>query len=74
MAEQIGAILVGKGKLGARDLERALLAQREMGDLIGRVLVKLGLISEQDLVEALSEQLDIPRKPPRAVSRTGDSA
>ncbi|HSH84866.1 MAG TPA: ATPase, T2SS/T4P/T4SS family [Guyparkeria sp.] len=54
-------MLVSRGRLGARDLERALVAQQEMGDLLGRVLVRLGLISEADLVEVLAEQLDVPR-------------
>ena len=58
--QKIGEILVAKGRLGARDLERALVAQQEIGDLLGRVLVRLGLVSEADLVAALSEQLDVP--------------
>ena len=58
--QKLGEMLVAKEQLGARDLERALVAQQEMGDLLGRVLVRLGLISEADLVQALSEQLDVP--------------
>jgi general secretion pathway protein E len=57
---RIGERLVAQGKLSERDVERALLAQAEMGDLFGRVLVKLGLVSELDFAEALSQQLDIP--------------
>lgn len=56
---KIGEILVSKGKVSARDIERALVAQEEMGGLIGQVLLKLGLVSEQDLLESLSQQLDI---------------
>jgi general secretion pathway protein E len=58
-ARKIGDILVAEGKLSPRDVERALLAQSEMGDLFGRVLVKLGLVSELDVAQALSEQLHI---------------
>ena len=61
MTQKLGQMLVSRGRLGARDLERALVAQQEMGDLLGRVLVRLGLISEADLVEVLAEQLDVPR-------------
>lgn len=57
---KLGEILVAQGKLSARDVERSLLAQSEMGDLLGRVLVKLGLVSEIDVAQALSEQLAIP--------------
>ena len=58
--QRIGELLVAQGRLSARDLDRALLAQQEMGGLIGRVLVRLGLVSEADLTRALSEQLGIP--------------
>ena len=60
MTQKIGQILVSRERLGARDLERALVAQQEMGGLLGQVLVRLGLVSETDLVQALAEQLDIP--------------
>lgn len=57
--EKLGEILVAQSKLSARDVERALLAQTEMGDLLGRVLVKLGLVSEVDVAQALSRQLGV---------------
>ncbi|MFK8043204.1 GspE/PulE family protein [Congregibacter sp.] len=60
VTKKLGEILIAQGKLSARDVERSLLAQAEMGDLFGRVLVKLGLVSEVDVAQALSEQLDIP--------------
>ena len=60
MAEKLGERLVAADRLSARDVERALLAQTEMGDLFGRVLVKLGLVSELDVATVLSRQLDVP--------------
>jgi len=57
---RIGELLVQAGKLSARDLERALSAQQEMGGMLGRVLVRLGLVSDTDVARALSSQLDIP--------------
>lgn len=56
----LGELLVQAGKLTARDLERALLAQQEMGGMLGRVLVRLGLVSEIDVARTLSEQLGVP--------------
>ena len=56
----LGERLLAAGKLGQRDLERALLAQKEMGGLLGEVLVRLGLVSETDLLAELSTQLDLP--------------
>lgn len=58
--KKIGDILIESGKVSERDIERAMLAQREMGERIGQVLVKLGLVSELDMTQALSQQLDIP--------------
>lgn len=71
-AEKLGELLEAEGKLSARDVERALLAQAEMGDLFGRVLVKLGLVSETDVARVLAGQLDVtllsaadyPEQPP----------
>ncbi|HEY7885238.1 MAG TPA: ATPase, T2SS/T4P/T4SS family [Cellvibrionaceae bacterium] len=54
---KLGEILVHSNKLSARDVERALLAQAEMGGYFGQVLVKLGLVSELDVAVTLSEQL-----------------
>ncbi len=56
---KLGELLVEQGKITTRDLERALVAQSEMGGLFGQVLVKLGLVSESDLVQVLARQLDV---------------
>ena len=55
-----GEVLVRAGKLSARDLERALAAQREMGGALDGVLVSLGLVSEPDAARALAEHLALP--------------
>jgi general secretion pathway protein E len=60
MPFMLGELLQNENKLGARDLERALLAQSEMGGLFGQVLVRLGLVSELDVCQALSKQLNLP--------------
>ena len=58
--QRFGDILVRAGKLSARDLERAMAAQREMGGSLDRVLVSLGLVSELDAARALAEHLELP--------------
>lgn len=60
MLLKLGELLQTENKLGARDLERALLAQSEMGGMFGQVLVRLGLVSELDVCQALSKQLNLP--------------
>ncbi|MET4579507.1 type II secretion system ATPase GspE [Ottowia thiooxydans] len=57
---RFGSLLVRAGKLSARDMERAMAAQREMGGSLDRVLVSLGLVSEVDAARALSEHLELP--------------
>jgi general secretion pathway protein E len=57
---RLGELLVREQRLAPRDLEQALAAQSEMGDLLGRVLIRLGLLSETDLARTLAEQLDVP--------------
>ncbi|MDR1854825.1 MAG: type II secretion system ATPase GspE [Azoarcus sp.] len=54
---RLGELLVRLGRLSGRDLEQALAAQSEIGDLLGRVLVRLGLLTETDVARALSVQL-----------------
>ena len=56
----LGEMLLAEGKLSARDLERALTAQRETGGLLGRVLARLGLVSELDVAAALAAQMKLP--------------
>lgn len=57
---RLGERLVKENKLSVRDLEQALAAQQEMGDLLGRVLVRLGLLSEADVARVLAQQLGMP--------------
>ncbi|WP_391484017.1 GspE/PulE family protein [Allofranklinella schreckenbergeri] len=57
---KLGELLVQAGKLGPRDLERALAAQQEMGGMLGRVLIRLGVVSEADLMPVLAQQLGVP--------------
>ncbi len=57
---ELGEQLVLAGKLSARDLDRALAAQQEMGGALGVVLAQLGLVSETDVVQTRSRMLGIP--------------
>ncbi|MFY3382627.1 type II secretion system ATPase GspE [Paracidovorax sp. MALMAid1276] len=57
---RLGELLVAQGKLSARDLDRALSAQGEMGGMLGGVLSRLGLVSEGDVAQALASQLRVP--------------
>ena len=71
---QLGQRLVAEGKMSARDLDRALTAQRETGGLLGRVLVRLGLVSELDVVRALAAQMPASTAASRTSSGTRSGA
>ncbi|SHE59020.1 type II secretion system protein E (GspE) [Lampropedia hyalina DSM 16112] len=58
-ADGLGELLVQAGKLSSRDLERARLAQQEMGGMLGRVLIRLGVVSETDLMPVLAQHLGV---------------
>ena len=55
----LGQELIDRGLLSARDLDRALAAQREMGGRIGEVLVRLGLVAEAEMYKVLAEHLQV---------------
>ncbi len=57
---RLGELLVSQGKLSARDLDRALSAQEEMGGMLGGVLTQLGLVSDGDVARTLAQQLQVP--------------
>ncbi|MBK9441149.1 MAG: Flp pilus assembly complex ATPase component TadA [Comamonadaceae bacterium] len=55
----LGDLLVGIGKLSARDLERASSAREETGGALASVLVNLGLVSEVDVAQAQAKLLGL---------------
>jgi general secretion pathway protein E len=56
----LGELLVQSGKLGARDLERALSARDELGQRLPDIMVQLGLVSESDLAQARGRLHGVP--------------
>jgi len=57
---RLGEILLGRGKIEAEDLERALELQKERGDKLGKILVDMGLLAQRDVLAAISDQLGVP--------------
>ncbi|MGB9792534.1 MAG: type II secretion system ATPase GspE [Thermacetogeniaceae bacterium] len=49
----LGEVLVERGIITRKQLERALQVQAETGGLLGRILIELGMITEGELSEAL---------------------
>lgn len=57
---QLGEILVAKGIVEQRDVDKALVVQGQVGGRLGAILMRSGALSEQQLMECLSEQLGLP--------------
>ena len=57
---RIGELLVENGLLTAKQLTKALQAQKKRGMRLGQILVDLGYVEETRLLDFLAQQLDIP--------------
>jgi len=63
ISKQLGELLIERGILTQRQLEKALLVQRERGGLIGELIVELGFAKEEDIAQALTVQYGFPYLP-----------
>lgn len=61
--KQLGELLIERGVLNQRQLDKALTVQKEKGGLIGEILVELGFASEEDIAQALTAQYGFPYLP-----------
>jgi type IV pilus assembly protein PilB len=52
-----------RGGINSRQLESALVVQKEKGGLIGEILVELGFVKEEDIAQALTAQYGFPYLP-----------
>ncbi len=59
MTQNLGELLVERGKLEPEKLERARRLERDSGERLGALLVQLGMLAERDLAETLAEELDL---------------
>jgi type II secretion system protein E (GspE) len=57
----LGEILLEMQAVSTRELEKALVAQQQMGGRLGGLLLRSGAVSETHLIDALHRQLDLPR-------------
>lgn len=61
--KQLGELLIERGILNQRQLDKALSIQKEKGGLIGEVIVELGFAKEEDIAQALTAQYGFPYLP-----------
>jgi general secretion pathway protein E len=56
----LGALLIERGKLDSRALDRAMRVRGDGPEGLTQLLPKLGLVSERDIAEVLAEKLSLP--------------
>jgi general secretion pathway protein E len=57
--QNLGELLVERGKLEPDKLQQARRLERDSGERLGPLLVQLGMLAERDLAEILAEELDL---------------
>ena len=68
MIQKIGEMLVNEGLVTIEQLNQALEAQQQSGDLLGSILIRLGFVEESVMVEFLSKQFQLPAVDPMKLS------
>ncbi len=61
--KQLGQLLIERGLIDQKQLEKGLALQREKCGLIGEILVELGYLKEEDIAQALTAQYGFPYLP-----------
>ncbi len=69
--KKFGEYLIERNRITQKDLERALLLQKESGTKIGKILVDMGFLTERDAIVILSDQLDVPYLDPEQFPEMG---
>ncbi|MFH0792526.1 MAG: type IV-A pilus assembly ATPase PilB [bacterium] len=60
LEKKLGDLLVKDRVITQRDLDAAIIRQKETGSSLGKVIVDMGLASEWEMASALGKQLNVP--------------
>ena len=63
ITKRIGEVLLERGVITAKELEKAIIHQKEKGGLMGQVLIELGFVTEEEIALALTAQYGFPYLP-----------
>ena len=63
ITKRIGEVLLERGVITAKELEKAVAHQKEHGGLMGQVLIQLGAVTEEEIALALTAQYGFPYLP-----------
>ncbi len=63
ITKRIGEVLLERGLIDKKTLDKALAQQKEHGGLMGQVLIQMGCVTEEDIALALTAQYGFPYLP-----------
>jgi len=63
ITKRIGEVLLERGVITQKELEKALAHQKAHGGLMGQILIQLGFVSEEEIALALTAQYGFPYLP-----------
>ncbi len=63
VSKQLGQLLLEKGIISQKQLDKAVEIQKDKGGLLGQILVLLGYASEEQIAQALTVQYGYPYLP-----------
>lgn len=63
ITKRIGEVLLERGVIDQKELEKALAHQKVNGGLMGQILISLGMVTEEEIALALTAQYGFPYLP-----------
>ena len=63
ITKRLGEVLLERGVITKKILDRALTYQKEHGGLLGQILIQLGSVTEEEIALALTAQYGFPYLP-----------
>ena len=72
ITKMIGQVLLERGVIDRKELEKALAHQKEQGGLMGQILIQLGFVTEEEVALALTAQYGFPYLPLNNYEIDGD--
>ena len=63
ITKRLGEVLLERGVINQKQLEKALVYQKEQGGLMGQILIHLGFVNEEEIALALTAQYGFPYLP-----------
>ena len=63
ISKQLGELLLERKIINERQLQKAIMIQKEKGGLLGSILVLLGYATEEQIAQALTTQFGFPYLP-----------